>query len=78
MALRYALHVASLGELDFRSVLFQFADGHEERVEQILVTGDPFEHDDRWWRPAHWHAERDENDIVMTWLVCSEAPELER
>jgi hypothetical protein len=61
-------HGTSGTALNQAASLFRAAGRHE----RVLVTGDPFERDGRWWRPAHWHAERDENGVLTAWLVCSE------
>ena len=51
-ALRYALFIEELGALAFRDVVFCFDDGRETHEQDVLITGDPFEHGGRWWKPA--------------------------
>jgi hypothetical protein len=64
-----------LGALAFRDVVLRFADGREEHQQDVLVTGDPFDHDGRWWTPQHWrrlHGIDEVDGQLLTWLVCAE------
>lgn len=74
--LRDALFIEDLGTLAFRDVIFRFEDGHETYEENVLVTGDPFEHEGRVWIPQHWHRERENHGLgeAKTWLICREWP----
>lgn len=74
-ALRDALFIEDLGALAFRDVVLRFADGREEHQQDVLVTGDPFEHDGRWWTPQHWrrlHGIDEVDGQLLSWLVCAE------
>jgi hypothetical protein len=72
MALRDGFFIHHLGSLAVRNVLLRFKDDHEERVRGVVVEGDPFQHDGRTWKPQHWHAEREDDDELVVWLVCRE------
>jgi hypothetical protein len=79
--LRYALFVEDLGALAFRDVVFCFEDERETHELNVLVTGDPFEHDGRWWTPQDWRRMYgiDEFDgELRTWLRCREIPPRDR
>jgi len=72
IALRDGIFIDQLGSPEVRNVLLHFKDGHDERVREVVVEGDPFQHDDRTWKPQHWHAEREGDGELIVWLVCSE------
>jgi hypothetical protein len=77
-ALRDALFVEDLGELAFRDVVFRFRDGQEAHVQDVLVTGAPFEHGGRWWSPQSWRSLHHIDPLVngrnVPWLICAETP----
>ena len=73
--LRDALFIEDLGALAFRDVVLRFADGREEHQQDVLVTGDPFEHEGRWWVPQSWRRLYGIDEVdgqLLSWLVCSE------
>ena len=81
MDLRYALFVEELGALAFRDIVFCFEDGHETYELNVLVTGDPFEHEERWWTPQDWRRLHGIDEIdgeLHTWLRCREIPPQDR
>jgi hypothetical protein len=75
-ALRYALWVSALSSLAFRDVVLRYADGREEHARDVVITGDPFDHDGRRWSPQMWRSligidpEIDGKQVI--WLLCSE------
>ena len=72
MALRYALYVEDVNDVEFRPVFLAYADGRREHREDVLVTGSEFEFEGRRWRPGYWTALHTPEGAKHG-LVCQEA-----